>query len=565
RNAYMDAVTRRIQHCFSEQIGQWCERHGVESIGHIIEDNNQHSRLGCSIGHYFRAMSGQHMAGIDVIGGQVIPGAEHASRRSFFGVMGSGEFYHFELGKLGSSLAHIDPKKKGRALCELFGAYGWGLGSRQMKWIADHLLVRGINYFTPHAFSLKAFPDPDCPPHFYAGGRDALYSAFSLLCRYINRCASILSGGVHIAPAAVLYHGESEWTGDAMFDQRVICALMEAQIDCDILPADVFAKPEAYHMQFDGSLHVNGETYDALIVPYAEFIPESVIAFSKRAGDFPVLFVDGLPQGACEGTADLPDGSVVALNALAGALENRRDIRLSHPFPSLRVYHYRKDGTDIYMLFNESLSETYDGTVSFSACGSAYLYDAMENGVRQAQSDAEGLHIRLMPYESVFVMFTDLSALAEPLPKTAAGDRAVDCIWSLSCCEAEQYPNFAPVGQPGTAPDATKLLPGFSGYLRYDGEFEWREEHRGGVTVVFADAYDALSLWIGGIYCGTRICPPYSFDVSAAIRRGRNTIRAEAATTLERRAAHIAQPSPLFNAPHPLPPIGIVGECRIRW
>ena len=40
-----------------------------------------------------------------------------------------------------------------------------------MKWIADHFLVRGVNWFVPHAFSMAAFPDWDCPPHFYAHGQ----------------------------------------------------------------------------------------------------------------------------------------------------------------------------------------------------------------------------------------------------------------------------------------------------------------------------------------------------------------------------------------------------------
>ena len=565
RYAYMDAVTRRIQRCFSGQLGEWCEKHGVESIGHVIEDNNQHSRLGCSIGHYFRAMSGQHMAGIDVIGGQVIPGAEHSSRRSFFGVAGSGEFYHFELGKLASSLAHIDPKKKGRALCELYGAYGWGLGSRQMKWIADHLLVRGINTFTPHAFSLKPFPDPDCPPHFYAGGKDALHAAFGLLCRYINRCADLLSGGTHKAAVAVLYHGESEWTGDAMFDQTVIRTLTEAHIDCDILPADVFSQMQAFDTQFDGKLRVNGETFSALIVPYAEFIPESVIAFISQAGDFPVIFVDGLPRGVCEGNADVPDGRVVALDELPGALEGIRDVRLSTLFPSLRVYHYENDGADIYMLFNENLAETFDGEISFSVCGSAYLYDAMEQRSWAAPTGPEGLRIHLAPYESIFVVFAELSDTAAPFRETPKRTAAVDCIWSLSCCEAELYPNFAPIGQPGPMPAAERLLPAFSGYLRYDGEFKWHETITGEVRLSFDDAYDALTLWLNSKCCGTRICPPYTFDVSNAIKPGRNAIRAEVATTLERRAARVAPPSPLFSAPHPLAPIGIVGGCNVHW
>lgn len=57
-------------------------------------------------------------------------------------------------------------------MAEVFGAFGWHEGLREMKWIADHFLVRGVNWFVPHAFSMAAFPDWDCPPHFYAHGQN---------------------------------------------------------------------------------------------------------------------------------------------------------------------------------------------------------------------------------------------------------------------------------------------------------------------------------------------------------------------------------------------------------
>ena len=79
-----------------------------------------------------------------------------------------------------------------------------------MKWLIDYLLVRGINWFVPHAFSPE-FPDPDCPPHMGADGRDPQFGAFRELMAYTNRAAHLLSGGVHQAPAALLYHAEAEW------------------------------------------------------------------------------------------------------------------------------------------------------------------------------------------------------------------------------------------------------------------------------------------------------------------------------------------------------------------
>ena len=63
RYLYMDVVSRTVQKCFSEQIGNWCRTHGVQYIGHIIEDEGQHCRTASSLGHYFRGLSGQDMAG----------------------------------------------------------------------------------------------------------------------------------------------------------------------------------------------------------------------------------------------------------------------------------------------------------------------------------------------------------------------------------------------------------------------------------------------------------------------------------------------------------------------
>lgn len=153
-----------VHTCFSGQIGSWCQVHGVEYIGHIIEDDNAHARMGCSIGHYFREMEGQHMAGIDVVHHQIVPGFTQPVHQWIAGDR-DGEFFHFGLAKLGSSAAHIQKNKKDRALCEIFGNYGWAEGNSFMKWLTNHMLVRGINEFTPHAFSMK-YPDPDCPPHF---------------------------------------------------------------------------------------------------------------------------------------------------------------------------------------------------------------------------------------------------------------------------------------------------------------------------------------------------------------------------------------------------------------
>ena len=72
----MNLVSRLYGECFAGQLGAWCTERGVDYIGHIIEDNDAHTRLGASVPHFFRAMDGQTMGGIDVVLGQVRPGLD---------------------------------------------------------------------------------------------------------------------------------------------------------------------------------------------------------------------------------------------------------------------------------------------------------------------------------------------------------------------------------------------------------------------------------------------------------------------------------------------------------
>ena len=389
RYAYMDHVSRLVEKDFSWPIGEWCRKHGVAYIGHLIEDNNHASKTGSSLGHYFRGLAGQDMAGIDDIGGQVMPGQEDLDLNMPPFHSRNGSFYHYGLGKLGSSAAAIEPLKKGNSMCEIFGAYGWGEGVRLEKYLLDHFMVRGINHFVPHAFSAKEYPDPDCPPHFYAHGNHPQYRHFGALMAYSNRVLELLNGGVHIAPAAVLYHGESEWMGDAMASDVVGHQLYDHQIDYDYIPQDVFLPENAYDMEItydaervEGSFRVNTQNYRVLIVPKLQFITPHMKAALKQlqAAHFPVYFVDGLPEGV--------EGEVVPLSELAERLRKSgiSEITITPENNRIRYYHYEHvDGSAVYMFVNEGNS-IYEGTVEMPESRACYAYGAWENTIQDAEA-----------------------------------------------------------------------------------------------------------------------------------------------------------------------------------
>ena len=598
RYAYMDSVTKLVDRCFASQIGKWCEEHGVEYIGHIIEDNNQHSRLGCSQGHYFRSMYGQHMSGIDDIGGQVLLGGENHNRAKGFGPAGDGEFYHFALGKLGSSFAHIDPKKQGRAMCEIFGAYGWDFGVRKMKYVLDHFLVRGVNTYVPHAFSPKAFPDPDCPPHFYAHGENPQYRHFGKLMRYMNRMCELLNGGLHVAPVAMLYHGEAEWTGDYMFLQEPSRQLLEHQIDFDVVPSDLFANMGYFNASFDNTLKVNGEEYQTLVVPYAQFITEEVAAFAGAAAKkgFPVIFIDGLPEGIC-GKCDpqtekaLIEGleacQVVYLEDLVAALikQHLHEVASETSFVRLRYYHYIKDGAHLYLFSNEDPGKAFDGTVMVPIKGAVSLYDAMENLVYPAfATECEKgtkLHVHLEPYQTELYVFDDLKEFETVKACPAGGEwKALDKEWKLSFAENKEYPKFHDEETISELVNVGRQRPDFSGFMRYETEIVLEEagnQEASGTDTAdgrigenqtllnIEDAYEGVEVWINEEYIGMKICPPYTFDITKAVQTGKNHVRIEVANTLFNRvqALNGAGGSPMRGGPSVIAPSGIVGKVSV--
>jgi hypothetical protein len=588
RYAYMDAMTRLIELNFSGQLGRWCEKHGVLYIGHIIEDNNQDTKLAASMGHFFRSMNGQHMSGIDVIGNQILIGGENHFRFRQLDNGFDGEFFHFALAKLGSSHAHIDPKKKGRAMCEVFGGYGWGEGTRLMKYLVDHLIVRGINYVVPHSFNPKKFPDTDSPPHLYAHGKNPLYRHFGKLMGYMNRLCHLFNGGRHVSDVAVLYHAEAEWTGDYMRSQKPARVLAENQIDFDILPSDVFMDTEYYNSELDGKLVVNGERYMALIIPYAEFITLGMARFIRQnINRFPIVFINALPKGISNprDSAEI-EGlmrairicPVTDLENLTDFVEasNAHSIHVTPGFKDMRFMHYVSDTGlfEYYMFSNEAGVAVFDGYVDLPTFGSPVIYDAMENVLRPIKNDTVGngsrVYLRLEPYESAIVCFgLDIRQRQVELilnPVSTGCIHELSGPWSVSVVEAPAYPNFRPVGSYTELHDMGLELPDFSGFIRYETSFFADGENPGKAFLEFEDAFEGVEIWVNGAAGGMKICPPYRFDISGLLKNGENIIRVEVANTLDRQVRSILGHSlgPKIRRSGIIEPSGLIGKAVIR-
>ena len=577
RTAYMNAVSRKVEECFSRQLGDWCEAHGVEYIGHMLEDCDSNANLGPSMGHFFRGLAGQHMAGIDNIGGQVWPGAQDMPRRLPSMCQDDAGFYHYMLGRMGASMGAIDPRKKGRCMCENFGAYGWRMGVKTEKYLMDHFLARGVNRFVPHAFSPKEFPDPDCPPHFYAHGKNPQYRVFGELMAYTNRICHLLDGGKDQAAVGLLYHGESQWAGGYESNILACRALTEAQINFLILPADVFEAREYFHTVFDQEkkvLRVNGQELHALVVsgcdyltgPAAEFIAEAA------ANGFRVVFTSHYPLGVSDRSAEesaalaeafRKNWSCVPVKELGKAFGDFpcRTAKLEEPERFFTVYHYKNE-EEIYFFLNEDNGKTIDQWVTIPGNKSYVIYDAWENRLKKAEIKQENgetkVHVSLVPLEMMILVE---GTLPEETEEKESGSREQQLLTDFQVfrCEAEAYPAFEGKERADLLHGMAELHPEFSGFYRYETKVQaenWKE-----AVLTIEDVYESAEVFVNGISAGMKTARPYRYELGNL--SGEISIVIEVATTVERKARAIGADVNGMGLPGPLSPTGIVGTVEI--
>lgn len=327
RCAYMNVITREYAENFCGQISAWCQERGLLYGGHVLEDSRAHRRLSCSAGHYFRSQKGADYAAVDVVLHQIKPYYEHVHIAPISGGYAEPLFFNYSLAKLAASEAALDEHKKGRALCEIFGAYGWGESVEEMLFLTNHMLVRGINMFIPHAFS-TVYPKVDCPPHFYGNGKNPAFEGYCQLGHYMSAMCRRFSGGGAYAPVAVLYDAEGEWSGRPFSDMDEIAkALMEHQINFVFIPED---RLESW------------TDYACLIVPYRQYLSqrtrEQLRKLEKNRG---IYYIHSKGQAEIE--------------EIVSDLERKglSSLRVHGDKKLLRIMRYDKEGNTEYFVHNE--------------------------------------------------------------------------------------------------------------------------------------------------------------------------------------------------------------------
>lgn len=525
RIAYMNTITKLYQKYFSGMLANWCREKGVMYIGHIIEDMNACMHTGNSSGHFFRALDPQSMAGIDVVLQQVMPGQNgmlHTAR--IYDRIADPTFFVYALAKLAASHSHINPAMKNRAMCEIYGAYGFAEGLPFMKKLSDHFLANGINRFVPHAFTPQ-YPSTDCPPHFYCEGNNPQFELFGELMRYMQRVIHLFEGSVHKANALVYFNADCDWSGeDTSLYFHVAKQLTTSNIDFDFVPIDYLDRLTVT----DGKLKLNQESYDLLIVPGCDCISDEFEAWVKILSDAgaKIIFTDrhpkrtanDLPATACCSCESVPE------NMLGSRLREMGFFDLSVEGNGTYLRHYHTvSGNDHLIMFKNDSEEKLDVNIILPVQGKLSVYDAWKNKLYLKSST----RLCLAPGESTIWIIGDTDA-TEEFPETADLQRiAADLLWDISIMEvgadkATAYKSQSPLYNLSRRGELTH----FTGKIFYSTTLEINNADE----IKFIDlgyVGETAKLTVNGKDAGTLIVEPYLFDIRGLLNNGKNTVEVE--------------------------------------
>ncbi len=450
------------------------------------------------------------MSGIDIVLHQVLPGfAHHVSCAMLADQIADPAFFHYVLAQLAVSDAQLDPKKEGRAMCEVFGAYGWAEGTRIMKWLADFLLVRGINYFVPHAFS-PTYPDPDSPPHFGAEGHDPHFD----------------------------------------FEQEICKQLLDQHLNYMILSSDHLLEGKL----IDGKFSVNGYGFDVILVPYAKRLPFSVLNALQtlQSGGVTVMFGEALPENAYEEAWAVPYKKMPELLPKY----HTPVVQIQGSVPLLRHLAIKQPDGYCFMFFNESITKVCTAQVLLPVSGE-YVYISGQTDTMFRGLSVDGrIDLSLKPYESCIVVFGEIPQEL-PFPLKYGTEQALSLHFTIELADSENLAEWRRYGETDELFNITAndCLPDFAGKIRYTAEMEL--DYAGAAELDLGDVGENVRLFVNGEDQGIRICRPYIFRVDH-FQKGRNTIELIVSNTLVRKNPD------RFSTYLQIPPSGLLGPLTLR-
>jgi len=269
---FYDCATGMFVDAFARQIGEWCDRNGLQHTGHALaEDTLAHQ---CdAIGSAMRFYEHMQAPGMDLL-------TEH--------------WRIFDTAKQVSSAARQFGRKW--RLSETYGCTGWDFSFAGHKALGDWQVALGINFRCQHLawYTMEGEAKRDYPASI--NYQSPWWEQYGAVEDYFARVHSVMTRGREVRDILVIHPIESAWSafGTRGHGHPVIRAcqegmnkvrdtLLEAHLDFDYGDEDILARHASVSRSGgEPGLKVGKAAYRAVVVPPIATIRSSTLALLKR-------------------------------------------------------------------------------------------------------------------------------------------------------------------------------------------------------------------------------------------------------------------------------------------
>ncbi|WP_168122386.1 glycosyl hydrolase [Paenibacillus sp. HB172176] len=323
RYHYHNHIAERFAEAFADQIGSWCEEHGIMLCGHMMEEPTLHSQTK-ALGEAMRSLRSFHLPGIDMLCDQ----------------------REYSTAKQAQSIAH----QYGRpgVLSELYGVTNWDFDFRKHKLQGDWMAALGVTVRVPHLtwMSMGGEAKRDYPASI--GLQSPWYEKYPLIEDHFARINTVMTRGTALVKVGIIHPVESYWL---YYGPNNHTNLIREQLETNfknvtewllfgMIDYDYISESLIPSLASDAKL---GEMeYDIILVPGCKTIRRTTLAFLKRAKELgkkivfagePPKLVDARIDAEAEYLAESCTRVPLSKNELLLELEDHRiiDIRYDGP------------------------------------------------------------------------------------------------------------------------------------------------------------------------------------------------------------------------------------------
>ncbi|MBU0714613.1 MAG: hypothetical protein KJ964_04590 [Verrucomicrobia bacterium] len=551
---FYDTVAEMFCTNYFKPISNWCRENSLKFTGHLEWEEGFQNHIQFS-GHLMRPLRYFDIPGLDKI--------DRNKRRL--------------TEKFVSSVAHLSGKE--RTLSETYACSGWDLTLEEMKAVCDWQYVRGVNFLNPHAFyySIRAERKFECPPS--EGHKNIFWPSFGGFADYVARLSYVLTRGRHRAPVALYYPIHSAWSLrrpdlkknaeldklSSLFDS-VGHGLMENQVDFDILDDDFLLEADIGK----GKIRVAGEEFSALVLAGVSVLPHRTYAilkeFVRQGGHVlvippvpewivnadspgkqnPVIDLPGNRENTCRGSWKIFKG----VTELAGFIKKTgcRDVILKTACPGLKYLCRHDAGWTLYFLVNES-ENPLDRRIELRGKGNACLLDAESGRILEMEgaSDKDGwlsLNLKFTGFESKLVLISEKNISVDGV----FHDKVFEKIMELKTGWAISIGQKTIKIRGGLKCWKTLGYKYYSGKAKYIREFSLDSLNTDDIWIDLGKVKEIAEVSVNGRKCGLRRWRPFLFEITDAIRPGKNRIEIEVTNTPKNEFEEFARTSGLLGA-----------------